>query len=291
MYLARNIAHKLALCTSIAVLGCSPIRPEKDRSPLSAARMSPDSVTLDVFFVRCPFGDPVSNEELWLDVDEQQISIETRRRLTANGFRAGVISGQMPISLSQLLELKENAAPISGPQTTELAEIGSEEGPMWSHQQLRAGKRSEVVTSEIYAELPVLLSGPDGISGDTYKLAQGVVAVRAVPEKDGRVLLEAVPEVHHGEVQRNISGSQGALRIEMARPRLAFGDMAVSTRLSPGDMIVLSCLPDRLGSLGHHFLTTDSSGSMEQKLLVRRLSQTQHDELFEPTAISLDEVR
>ncbi len=291
MHLARNIAHKLALCTLIAVLGCSPIRPEKDRSPLSAARMSPDSVTLDVFFVRRPFGDPVTNEELWRDVDEQQISIETRRRLAANGFRAGVISGQMPMCLSQLLELNKNAASISGPQMTELSEIGSEEGPMWSHQQLRAGKRSEIVTSEIYPELPVLLSGPDGVSGETYKLAQGLVAVRAVPEKDGRVLLEAVPELHHGEVQRNISGSQGALRIEMARPRLAFDDIAVSTRLSPGDMIVLSCLPNRLGSLGHNFLTTDSSGSLEQKLLVIRLSQTQHDELFEPMAISLDEVR
>lgn len=291
MHLARNIGQILALCAFVAVLGCSPIRPETDHSPLSAARMSPDSVTLDIFFVRCPFGDPATNEDLWREVDEQQIPIETRRRLTTNGFRAGVISGQMPVCLSRLLELKQGAAPIGGPQKTDLAEIGSEEGPMWSHQQLRAGKRSEIITSEIYEELPVLLSGPDGVSGDTYKLAQGVVAVRAVPEKDGRVLLEAVPELHHDKEQRNISGNQGAWRIEMARPRVAFDDMAVSTRLSPGDMIVLSCLPNRLGSLGHHFLTTDSSGSLEQKLLVIRLSQTQHDELFEPTPISLDQVK
>lgn len=280
----------LVLCASIAVLGCTPIRPETDHSPLSAARMSPDSVTLDVFFVRCPFGDPMANEELWREIDEQQIPIETRRRLSANGFRIGVISGQMPICLSQLLELKGKSTPVGSAQTTELTEVGSEEGPMWSHKQIRAGKRSEIVTSEIYPELPVLLSGPDGVSGVTYNKAQGIVAVRAIPEKDGRVLLEVVPELHHNEPQQNFSGRQGAWRIELARPRLAFDDMAVSASMAPGDMIVLSCLPSRQGSLGHHFLTTDSSGSLEQKLLVIRLSQTQHDELFEPTAISLDEV-
>jgi len=290
MHSARNIGRNLVFCALAAALGCAPIRPETDHSPLSAARMSPDSVTLDVFFVRCPFGDAMANEELWQEIDEQQIPIETRRRLSANGFRAGLISGQMPICLSQLLELKGKTAPIGGAQTTALTDVGSEEGPMWSHQQIRAGKRSEIVTSEIYAELPVLLSGPDGVSGETYRRAQGVVAVRAIPQKDGRVLLEVVPELHHGDVQRNISGSQGAWRIDMARPRLAFDDMAISTYMTPGHMIVLSCLPNRLGSLGYHFLTTDSSGSLEQKLLVIRLSQTQHDELFEPTTIPLDKV-
>ena len=290
MHSVRDVGRNLVLCALIAVLGCAPIRPKTDRSPLSPAQMSPDSVTLDVFFVRCPYGDAVANETLWQEIDEQRIPLETRRCLTANGFRAGVISGQMPVSLSQLLELKGNTTPIGGAQQTNLNEIGSEEGPLWSHKQLRAGKRSEIVTSEYYPELPVLRPGPDGVSGETYETAQGRLGVRAVPEKDGRVLLEVVPELHYGEIQRNISSSQGAWRIDSARPRLAFDDMAISTTVAPGDMIVLSCLPGRHGSLGHHFLTTESSGSLEQKLLVIRLSQTQHDELFEPTAIPLDEV-
>lgn len=290
MHWVRIVGQSLVLFVLMVLVGCAPIRPETDRSPLSAAQMSPDSITLDVFFLRCPYGDPVVNEQLWREIDEQQIPLDTRRRLTANGFRAGVISGQMPVTLSQLLELKGNTKSMSGPQSTRVDEVGTEEGPMWSHKQLSPHKRIELVTSETYPDLPVLLSGSDGISGETYKLAQGVVALCAVPKKDGRVLLELVPELHHGEVQRNISGSQGAWRIDMARPRLAFDDMTVSAQLAPGNMIVLSCLPDRQGSLGHHFLTTESAGSLEQKLLVIRLSQTQHDELFEPAAISLDQV-
>jgi hypothetical protein len=290
MHLPRDLGRFLVLCALAAALGCTPIRPKTDTSPLSAAHMSPDSVALDVFFVRCPFGDAVVNQELWQEIDEQQIPVETRRRLMDNGFRVGMISGQIPIRLSQMLQLKGNSAPIGSAQSTVLAEVGSDEGAMWSHKQLRAGKRSEIHTSEIYSQLPVLISEPGGVSGQTYAKAQGVVAVRAVPQKDGRVLLELVPELHHGDERRNFSGNQGAWRIDMGRPRRAYDDMAISAYLTPGHMIVLSCLPSRPGSLGHQFLTTDSSGSLEQKVLVIRLSQTQHDELFEPSAISLDNV-
>ena len=290
MDLAGTVGRNLVVCTLVATLGCSPIRPKADHSPLKAAQMSPDSVTLDVFFIRFPFCDPVANVELWHQIDEQQIPIETRRRLSANGFRAGVIAGQLPIALSQMLELKGKSAPAGGAQSMPVSEIGSDEGPMWSHKQIRPHKRNEIVTSEVYPELPVLLSGPDGVTGKNYQLAQGVLAVSVIPEKDGRVLLEAVPELHHDNEQRTFTGSQGAWRIDMARPRLAFDDMTISVSLAPGQMIVLSSLPSREGSLGHNFLTTDSSGSLEQKLLVIRLSQTQHDELFEPAPISLDQV-
>ena len=47
-------------------------------------------------------------------------------------------------------------------------------------------------------------------------------------------------------------------------------------------MLVLTCLPDRPGSLGHRFFTHECAGQAEQKLLVIRLSQTQHDGLFSP---------
>ncbi len=286
---AGKIGRLLAIFAIAGIVGCSPLRP-KAHSPLQAAQMSPDSVTLDVFFVRCPLGDPVANLDLWQQIDEQQIPVETRRRLSANGFRAGVVAGQIPIALSQLLELKENSVPASNNQAKPITEIGSEEGPMWSHKQLRPHKRSEIVTSEIYPQLPVLLSGSDGVTGKTYQQAQGVLAVSAVPEKDGRVSLEVIPELHYGHEQRNFTASQGGWRIEPGRPRLAFDDMVIAATLAPGQMIVLSCLPNLEGSLGHNFLTTDSSGCLEQKLLVIRLSQTQHDELFEPVPISLDQV-
>ena len=46
-------------------------------------------------------------------------------------------------------------------------------------------------------------------------------------------------------------------------------------------MLIVSSLPNRPGSLGHYFLTTND-GRLEQRLLIVRLSQTQHDGLFTP---------
>ena len=50
-------------------------------------------------------------------------------------------------------------------------------------------------------------------------------------------------------------------------------------------MLVLTALPDRPGSVGNYFFTDDSSGQPEQKLLLIRLAQTQHDGLFSPEEI------
>ena len=36
----------------------------------------------------------------------------------------------------------------------------------------------------------------------------------------------------------------------------------------------------------HHFFTHDTAGQLQQKLLVIRLSQTQHDDMFAPGSIS-----
>ncbi len=48
-------------------------------------------------------------------------------------------------------------------------------------------------------------------------------------------------------------------------------------------MLVLSSLSNRPGSLGHHFFTEkQNEGRLEQKLLIIRLAQTQHDGLFNP---------
>ena len=108
-------------------------------------------------------------------------------------------------------------------------------------------------------------------------------AVKAFPESDGRVRLELVPEVQYGRArQRWVGDNQGMLRFEPSRERRVFERMAFDAILSPGHMLVMSSLPTRPGSVGHHFLTECGTGNEEQKLLIVRLSQTQHDDQFNP---------
>ena len=269
----------LLLSAALAIAGCRPFIP-KGKSPLAATHMSPDAVVLECFFVRVPFGDPKSNHQLWQDVDEQHFPAELRRRLARNGFRVGLAGGQLPVALSELLELKDKPAPVSGgAHQSELTGMESEPRVVRRHLPIRTGRRKEIVTSGVYDALPVLLRDSGRLSGETYSQAQGLLAVKTFPQGDGRVRLEITPELHHDRARQRWVGDQGVLRLEAGRPRRAFDDLAFSATLLPGSMLILSSLPNLPGSLGHHFFT-ECDGQLEQKLLVVRLAQTQHDELF-----------
>src|SRR5437879_3952112 len=68
--------------------------------------------------------------------------------------------------------------------------------------QLPARRRGEIVASDVYASAAPLLYDDGQLRGETFDQCQGMIAVKAVPQDDGRVRLEFVPELHHGEAQR-----------------------------------------------------------------------------------------
>jgi len=281
----RNVPLLLAI---FALAGCTTAM-HKGKSPLMPAQMSPDSVVLDIFVVRFPFGDPDVNEKLWQEIDEQGFPLELRDRLTQNGFRVGIVTGQMPMALSKLLELNDKPVPDGKMEETNLTNFETKPRVTRQHQQLRAMQRSEITASRIYDELPVFVPENGRLCGQTYHLAQGMLAMKSLPQPDGRVRLELVPELHHDQPRPQWGGNQGVMRLDLSRPRRVFDDMAISTNLSPGSMLVLSSLPNKPGSLGHHFFAENDDGQ-QQKLLIVRLSQTQPAGLFDASEpFKLDE--
>lgn len=281
----RRVVLLLAV---LATAGCgAPLR--QSRSPLLPARMSPDSVVLEMFFIRVPFGHSAVNEKLWAEIDEQSFSPELRQRLAKNGFRVGLVGGQMPVELSKLLDLGGKPPPDGELEGAKIESLETEPRVVRRHLQLHAGQRSEIIASGVYAQLPVLTCESGELCGQTYSQAQGIFAVKSFPQSDGRVRLELAPELHHDQPRQRWVGGQGMLRLETSRPKRTFDDLALSADLAPGAMLVLSSLSSRPGSLGHHFFTEDN-GRPEQKLLIIRLSQTQHDGLFNPPEpLTLDE--
>ena len=251
------------------------------RTLLKPAQMSPDSVVLDVFFVRFPFGDAEANAALWQEVDEQQIPAEVRTRLAENGFRAGVIGNQLPVTLSKLLELKDKPPPTSGVNQVDLNEFQCEPRVDRRHMALRTAGRGQIVASETSGELTVLVPGSDGPSEQTFTQAQAIFAVSAAPQPDGRVRLDLLPEVHHNRPKQRWIGEGGTLRLDMAKPKRTFDTLGLSATLSPGNILLVTTLPNRPGTLGHHFFTCDK-GPPAQRLLVIRLAQTQHNDLYAP---------
>ncbi len=277
--------HRIGLVVPLCVawMGCtSPLDLSKGRaaSPLQPAQMSSDAVVLEVFFARFPLGDPEVNGGLWREIDEQPFGTQNRHALERNGFRAGVVGGQVPLALSQLLEMKDEAPSADGVSRLSVEQMRADPRVVHRRMSLRPACRSEVVASRMYDEMTVLRCEAGGLCGRTYQKALGLFALTAFPRHDGRVEIELVPEVHHGDPARRWVGDQGVFRLDTGRDKQAFTDLAVTATLAPGEMLALTCLPGRDGSLGHYFFTDASSGDPQQKLLLVRVAQTQHDGLF-----------
>ena len=256
----------------------------RGKSPLKLPVMSPDSVVLDVFFVRVPLGDVAVNEQLWLQVDEQHFPAPLRQRLGQNGFRVGLVGGQIPMPLSKLLELADKPVASGEANQIDLADMGVEPRVVRRHMPLRRGHPGDIVVSQVYDRLPVLLVESGRLAGgQTYTQAQAHLTVEAAVEPGGLVRLKLTPEVHHGQARmqpRPFVSNEAVFRWAPGKPRRVFEDLSFSATLSPGSMLLVGCLPERgAASLGHYFLTSDN-GRPEQKLLVLRLSQTQHDDAF-----------
>lgn len=282
--------RQVVLLAMVTAIGCStPV--QKGKSPLMPAQMSSESVVLEMFFVRVPFGDATLNQKLWQDVDEQQFPPELREHLAKNGFRVGLVTGQIPDELSKLMQLSDKPKPSASEELegTKVKEEDAKPQVVRRHLQLPPGQRSEIIASSTYPELPVLMCESGQLCGQTYHQAQGIFAAKSLPQPDGRVRLELVPELHYDQPRQRWVGNQGMMRLDTSRPKRTFDELTISTELTPGAMLVLSSLSNRSGSLGHHFFT-EGDDRLEQKLLIVRLAQTQHDGLFNPPEpLKLDE--
>jgi hypothetical protein len=187
------------------------------------------------------------------------------------------------------MELKEKPTAAGDPQKVNLADVETTPKVTLRHLQTRAGQRSEIVASGIYDQLPVLLSEAGEIRGQTYAQAQGIFALAASPQPDSRVQLDLIPEIHHDHSRQHWVGDQAMWRLEAGRPKRAFDDMKITAVLAPGSMLLMGSQPNRAGSLGHEFFRegTGHDNRWEQKLILVRLIQTQHDDLVTPPPLTL----
>jgi hypothetical protein len=279
-------------CLVLSISGCALFVPEAKKSTASIlhpAQMPPGSAAIDIFSIRLPPGEPDLDDRIWEEVDEQHLPIDVRRKLEKNGFRVGVLAGQIPPTISRLLDMKGKPGGSGGVQQVSVADLVTPSRVATQHLQTGAGQRYEIAASGVIERMPVLVSEAGEIRGLTYEKAQGMFALQVTPQPDGRVQLELVPEIHHGDPRQHIVGEQSYFRLENSRAKRAFDELKLTAVLGPGAMLVLGSQPNRQGSLGHYFFL-ESNGRddrFDQKLILVRLCQTQHNDLVSPGPLQL----
>jgi hypothetical protein len=259
----------------------------KSRSLLPTTQVG-DHVALELFFVRIPLENQTVLEPLWSDVDEQTIPLDVRRRLAANGFLVGQLGGQLPAAVTDLLKIRDDAPTVDAAQpiSVDLAK------PTLLHRKRIDVYQTEtpsriVVTGERerHEKLQVLfcdeVDDRPAVVGWTFRSAQGSLVTKVHPQPDGRVKLDIVPEIEHGDAVKTFTPQEGGTwSMQVASRGKTFDRLRISAGLSPGEMLVFSCLADRPGSLGEQFFTERRSDVLNQIVLLIRVVQGKAGDLF-----------
>lgn len=289
---AHHIGVALALVACLAS-GCQMFPKNhfalKGHSPLKPAQASSDSVAINIVWARFPANEPVLDDTAWREIDETQIEPAIRRALLENGLRAGVITGALPPALDKIMRQDPHpgSAPVVGeakPEMMPVADLIAEPVVHGRTKRVRRQERTELQASDIYASLPLLVSGGQELGGRTYEQAQAIYALRVDPQSDRSTIIELTPELHFGPLRQRFSGEDGLMRQVMRKDREVFDRLRMSVKLAPGEMLVLTSLPDAGSRLGHYFHTVDSTDGPQQKLILIRLAEVPPSDTFANTA-------
>jgi hypothetical protein len=288
----------LAIC-ALALLalvgGCRLMNDEavvQGTSPLKPATPSPDSVQMEVIWARCPLDDAEVNDTVWAEIDETQVAPAVHRELARNGFRVGVISSNPPATIARLLNMDEattetddDAASLKWTNLLEDTKIHG------SRRNLRRGDRMEICASENMPGMTLLVSRGRELGGRTFRDAQAMYALRIDPQSDQTVKVELTPEIHFGPSQMRWAGGEEGMDVVLRqmpmREREVFEAMRLEVRLAPGEMLMLTSLPESGSRPGHYFHTAETSAGSEQKVVLIRLAQVPHSDTFAQTAAPL----
>ncbi|MEM6798042.1 MAG: hypothetical protein AAF589_00880 [Planctomycetota bacterium] len=272
----------LPLAVVSGSLGCHLMESHEaitQESILRAAKPSAEAVTLDIYWVRLPHTSDGSDGGLWNHVNEDRLTIDVRRRLAENGLRAGVIGSTPPDLLLRLLD-PDGAGELNGDGAAELRRTGV----VVRTRQLRAGQELPLNASPTLDEATLLLGDGEDLSERTFAAAQGVYVVEVARADDDRTWLSLLPTVRHGSPRLSFSHDETGVISHgtMVRDTEAFPDLAMSSELAPGEILLVTNLPNSGSLLGGLLHAPATDAACERKAMLLRIADTPASQAFLP---------
>ena len=232
-----------------------------------AKRPVAQTLPLEVFFLRCEQAH-AGHDELWDRVDEQVIDESVRRRLAANGLRAGILLGQLPEPILAAIEPPVSAGP-GGPQP--LANAADANPPVVRRVlRLLPGRESELVALKLIPNLVVLEQEEDGLRGGNYTDAVPHFTLKAWPAADGRVRVDLVPVIRHGPMERSFVGEDGVFRVETSQRKRVLDPLRCEVTVPADGLLIVGPAGDPGASVGDALFRPRTQGRAETRLLALR---------------------
>ena len=281
--MTKRKCHLHWLIFTVLVAGCAQwsTPPDSELARLPLPKLAPDSVVLEVTFVRIPEDREDFDARFWPEVDETVFDTDLRRRLAANGFRCGLLGSPPPTVLQEVLD-QQSPSELGDGVTT--IEPGAEVVARSHRLRSRAGNPGKIVVRSTPVEhVAALTYDDDGhVRGESFEQGQFYFSLTSFPQGNGQVRVELTPTIEHGQPRSRFRGQQGAWMVDnTTRPAKIYDDLNVETMLAPGQSVAIGCAASPRG-LGEQFFAANPAEQMPRLLLVVRLQQTQMDDRFKP---------
>lgn len=270
----RARAHRVFAGTAallIALAGCSildvdSMDPVKHTAFLKPIPKPRNAIDLEIYRTRRPIGDPDLGESLWKGLQEvSSADVTARKRLRAEGFRAGHVGSMPPASLTRLLQ---NA----GQEETVAVK------PL--RISVSAGQPFDIPTCPVAEQQLVDLDGEGGAEARLLSYVNHNLRCTASKVQDGWGRLVIVPEIRYGvEVLRPVPNPEtGGYMNRTQQEIVPFYDQRFEIELNEGEYVVLTADAAAKPGLATEFFhgTGDLAGQQEVVIIkLRGLSEVE----------------
>lgn len=263
---------------TVGGLGCANWREkqEETKSLLQQPQLARNTVIVEIAFVRITENLAQPIRELWQRTDEQNLSVEVRRRLYANGIRTGTLGTELPSVLRRGLdeqqmtveEIANYPAALQNPTTRQY------------RLQCRSGKVIPVAVSPDFRDRTIQIRKSGAIRIRTFEDCQCVIELEAAPLANGMAAVHLMPMVEFGEAKSRPVGSEGIWQVGVRKEHQRIANLAISLELRPGETILLTATDPPHG-VGNAFFGGGDPATSGRRLMLLRLAQTQRDGVFE----------
>lgn len=262
--------------------GCSHLNePSKEPSRLPNQKLASDTVVLEIARLPLSGQDDDALDETWKVIDEQFLPVATRRNLEENGFRVGLIDFHLPRPIRHIFDRDQGGSQGLNGETA--LRVDGDELPVVNSRRFPRGKRGEYIVVSARPLVTVLHKRDGVLRGNAYHDAECKFVIRTFPQNDGRVEIEIMPEIQHGQPRQHFAGTEGMFKMETYKQRESMEQLTIRAKMTPGQTMILAGTEPLKGP-GQAFFERERDGNTRQHAILIRLAGSQFDDLFQETA-------
>lgn len=253
----------LVLCAGMVAAGCerlftAPNHPSGTPIARSLAPAIPaDALIVESVLLERPLGDPFLDRGLWADA-RATWSPERRELLARNGLQAGVLVGNLPAELQDILgNAAESVDPHFMTFNNRKEAVIPTAGP---------NAKSEFDLIADLAGQPESISLTDARCG---------ILVRPQALGEGKVKVWCEPQIQHGQPLELFKPSQDGTQFTRYEetPTEKYPDLGFDLTLRADECLVIGCIAAEVDSLGRALFEVESNGHPRQRVLIIRARQ------------------